>query len=318
MSDPAARTISQTPIVFDTDMATDCDDAAALAVLHALASRGEARILATVINNRGAYSAGVVAAINAFYNRPDVPIGAYQGDAIGTETAPFFEAIARDTDTYGHAVTTREDVPDAVAVYRKALAAADADDIVVVSVGHLNNLSALLDSGPDEYSDLDGHALVERAVERLVVMGGQYPSGKEHNFVARGADRITGSVMERWPTPILFSGYELGAEILTGPALAALAASHPVRRAYAGHPSEPLVDGRPSWDQTAVLAAVRDPERYWGLGPPGTVRVNADGSNEWSRDPDGPHEYLLERAGFGPAAAAAVIEGLMVEPPSAP
>src|SRR5438046_2179973 len=40
---PAARPVK---VIFDTDMDSDCDDVGALAVLHALADRGEAEILA--------------------------------------------------------------------------------------------------------------------------------------------------------------------------------------------------------------------------------------------------------------------------------
>src|SRR6516225_8032497 len=37
------------PVVFDTDMGNDVDDALALAVLHALESRGECRLIAVTI-----------------------------------------------------------------------------------------------------------------------------------------------------------------------------------------------------------------------------------------------------------------------------
>jgi hypothetical protein len=311
----------RTGVVFDTDMATDCDDAGALAVLHALARRGEAEILATVVNNRGRRSVGAVAAINAFYGRTAVPLGAYQGDAVGTDAADFFADIATDTETYGHAVTAREQAPDAVDVYRRVLGdaagneAGDANEVVVVSVGHLNNLYGLLESGPDEHSPLAGPDLVADRVSRLVVMGGAYPSGEEHNFAARGGARFTGPVLERWPTPVLFSGYELGARVRTGSGLAGLPASHPVRRAYAGHPSEPLTNDRQSWDQTAVLAAVRGPKPHWDLGPPGRITVDADGSNAWRAEPNGTQAYLLAREDPSPSAVATLVEDLMRETP---
>ena len=38
-------------ITFDTDMLTDCDDAAALGILHKLADAGEAEILATMVTS---------------------------------------------------------------------------------------------------------------------------------------------------------------------------------------------------------------------------------------------------------------------------
>lgn len=304
-----------TDVIVDTDMATDCDDAGALAVLHALERRGETRIRATVTNNRGEHSVGAVAAINAYYGRSDVPLGAYQGDDVGTQAAGFFRDVARDTATYGHAVTTRDDVPSATAVYREVLAESRSTDLLVVSIGHLNNLYGLLESTADECSPLTGRSLVERNVSELVVMGGEYPDGREHNFSARGSAPFTRSVLDRWPTPVLFSGYELGEPVSTGPGLRRLPDRHPVRRAYAAHPSDPLVEGRQSWDQTAVLAAVRDPARYWNSSAPGRVVIEADGSNAWTSDPDGTHTYLQEREDPAPSEVARTIEALMTEMP---
>jgi purine nucleosidase len=246
-SETASRPVA---VVFDTDMATDCDDAGALAMLHALEQRGEARILATVVNNKGAHSAGATAAINAFYGRADIPVGAYQGDAVGVDAAGFYRGIATDTAAYGHAATSRDYLPDAVEVYRQVLGRAGPREVVVISVGHLNNLHDLLASGPDHHSPLNGVELVAEKVDHLVVMGGhflldlseRYPHGREHNFFARGSAPFTGPALERWPTPVLFSGYEIGERILTGQRLASLAEGHPVRRAYAGHSSDPLVN----------------------------------------------------------------------------
>lgn len=63
-------------ILLDTDMLTDCDDAAALGMLHVLADQGEAEILATVVSSRYPLSAPVVDAINTYYGRPTVNAGA--------------------------------------------------------------------------------------------------------------------------------------------------------------------------------------------------------------------------------------------------
>ncbi|HEY9250213.1 MAG TPA: hypothetical protein VIO38_13820, partial [Rariglobus sp.] len=89
-------------ILLDTDMATDCDDAGALAVLHALADSGEAEVRAVVVNNKDAASAGAVAAINAFYGRGDIPLGIYQGDAVGIAAGHFVQTLAADARLYGH------------------------------------------------------------------------------------------------------------------------------------------------------------------------------------------------------------------------
>lgn len=312
-------------IIFDTDMTTDCDDAGALAMLHTLDRQGEARILATVVNNMGEHSAGATAAINAFYGRQDIPVGAYKGDEVGRDAADFFSDIAIDTSLYGHKASSRTQLPDAVDVYRQNLAAAGSNEVVIVSVGHLNNLYDLLQSGPDQYSSMNGVELVEQKVDHLVVMGGhflpeteaaeRYPFGSEHNFRARGSAQFTGPVLNQWPTRVLFSGYEIGENIRTGPRLSELDETYPVYRAYAGHSSEPLVNGRMSWDQTAVLAAVRDPELYWDLSSPGRVEVDSEGKNFWIEEPDGKHVYLIERENPGPSEIADIIEELMIDMP---
>jgi hypothetical protein len=76
---PAARTASGTPVrlIFDTDMSGDCDDAGALALLHALADRGECELLATVVNRKDLTGASAAAtdAINTFYGRPNLSLG---------------------------------------------------------------------------------------------------------------------------------------------------------------------------------------------------------------------------------------------------
>lgn len=310
-------------IIFDTDMTTDCDDAGALAMLHTLDQTGEANILATVVNNKGDHSAGATKAINTFYGRADIPVGVYKGDDVGRDAADFFSAISRDIAAYGHSATSRDQLPDAVDVYRKTLAEAGPGEVVIASVGHLNNLYDLLQSGPDSYSPLNGRDLVEQKVHHLVVMGGhflpdaagQYPNGCEHNFRARGSARFTGPALDLWPGEILFSGYEIGEKIMTGSGLTRLGEGHPVRRAYEGHPSEPLVNGRMSWDQTAVLAAVRGPQAYWDVSEPGRIRVDSEGCNTWTDDRNGQHAYLISRENPSPSDIGEIIEKLMVNSP---
>jgi hypothetical protein len=63
-------------IIFDTDLATDYDDVGALTMLHALADSGEVRILATMASNRNECTGPQIDAINRYYGRADLPIGA--------------------------------------------------------------------------------------------------------------------------------------------------------------------------------------------------------------------------------------------------
>ncbi len=70
-----------------------------------------------------------------------------------------------------------------------------------------------------------------------------------------------------------------------------------------------------SWDQTAVLAAVRDPEMYWDISEPGRAVVDKEGCNSWINDPNGQHTYLIEREEPGPSRIEKIIEKLMVSMP---
>src|ERR1044071_6611116 len=63
------------PIIFDTDIGNDIDDALALAMLHAFESRGEARLLAVTITKDNRWAAPYVDVVNTFYGRARIPVG---------------------------------------------------------------------------------------------------------------------------------------------------------------------------------------------------------------------------------------------------
>src|SRR5207249_10684258 len=71
-------------VIFDTDMALDVDDVGALALLHALANRGECRILAVGTSESaraydGQWAPPMADAINRYYGRPEIPVGVFRG-----------------------------------------------------------------------------------------------------------------------------------------------------------------------------------------------------------------------------------------------
>ena len=300
-------------IIFDTDMGPDFDDAGALAVLHALADSGEARILATISSNQHPTTVPAIDAINTYFGRPDLPIGILRSGGVN-DTAENGWA-ARLAEAFPHDQTA-EDVPDAVTLYRHILAEQPDTSVVVVTVGFLTNLRNLLASEPDSISDLGGRELVAQKVKRLVAMAGAFPEGREFNIYR---DAVAGQeALAAWPTPILFSGFEIGEAIMTGNRLVREGnAESPVHAAYEynlrTYADEPLAEGRHSWDQTAVLAAVRGPAPYFSAVP-GRIAVAGDGSNTWTDAQGGSHAYLVQEAPV--EETARVIEDLMMHTPS--
>ena len=307
MSSPSPN---RAQIILDTDLGSDCDDAGALAVLHALADAGEADILACIYSSGlNSYGAGCISAINTYYGRAGIPIGAAEESELGDSRNDFLEAIATNQALYGHKIVSRDDVPDLVSVYRQALAAAPDNSVQIVSIGHTKGLYDLLESAPDGSSALTGRNLLKLKVKNWVAMGGQFPleNAPSWNFGRNGAAAYSRHVVENWPTPIVFSGWEIGAPIQTGRALSATPADNPVREAYRLWDNA-LENGRASWDQTAVLYAVRGAADYWELRR-GQCNVDDEGRTYWHDDQEGPHAYLVQK--MPPTAMAEVIENLM-------
>lgn len=298
-------------VLLDTDMDTDCDDAGALAMLHAFADRGEVEILATMVSSRYRWSAPTVDAINTYYGRPDLPIGVPKGD--GATLKRQYRYPEQIAEAFPHDLPSNEEAPDAVDVYRQVLAAQPDTSVVLVTVGYLTNVRDLLASGPDAHSLLSGLELARRKVKRWVCMGGRYPHeldpGPWGNFkpdpdAAVWAARV-------WPGHVVFSG--LGTEVLTGAALAATPETNPVRRAYELYLGD-LAKQRPSWDQTALLYAVRGAANLFEIEKQGYNHLFPDGTNVWRQAPDDPrHALLLQKA--TPEQLSDVIETLMVQPP---
>ena len=302
----AASAIAAEPVrvIFDTDLGSDVDDVGAVAVLHALADRGEAEIVAMGVSVKNPWSAPCLDALNTYYGRPDIPIGVPKGPAV-EDNSKYARGVAEE---FPHDLKSPDDAPDVVAVYRKALAGQPDGRVVLVTVGFLTNAANLLDSGPDSQSPLTGVELVRRKVGRWVCMGGGFPEGHEYNVMrdAAASRKAIGS----WPTPIDFSGFEIGGPIPTGAALKAMPRGNPVRRAYELFNG---LENRSSWDQTAVLHAVRGPAGLWDVHAHGTNEVLPDGHNRWLDAPDRGHAYLVRK--LTPAREAEVIDGLMILPP---
>ncbi len=310
-------------IILDVDLAEDVDDAGAVAVLHALANRGEAEILGMLVSSKNESVVPALDAINTWYGRPDIPIGYQRGHVYGYRNTkdPDRETPSRYAgalaEAFPHDVKRSSDAPDAATLCRKLLAAQPDASVTIVTTGFLTNLRELLDSRPDEASPLDGEALVKQKVKQWVCMGGKFPDGKfpdgggEYNVMWDTAASVR--AINDWPTPVVFSGFEIGNRVKVGSRLRDTPPSNPVRAAYQHYNQ---LQDREAWDQTAVLYAVRGARDYWTLSEPGLCLMHArvtHGYNQWVPSPGLRHRYLIEA--MAPAALGKVIEDLMIEPP---
>ena len=300
-------------LILDTDLGPDYDDVGAMALMHALADSGQVQILATLSSNADERVVPCIEVINTYFNRPEIPVGATKSSTAASLTTWHKE---KWTDAlparYPHSTDKTSDAPDAVAVYRQLLSQQPDSSVVICTIGFLTNLKELLRSEGDAYSPLSGKELVARKVKRLVAMAGGFPQGREFNvYCDLESSKV---VAEEWPTEILFSGFEIGEKILTGKKLVAMPTERsPVKEAFALSFAEGDPDGRMSWDQTAVLVAIKGYAPYFDIERGHFKLADAEGNNDWEVDPRGTHARLLFR--MTPARLAEVIEGYMMHLP---
>lgn len=249
-------------------------------------------LLAVNINYPSSYSALAASAILSHYGRREVPIGIVKPtsnetfiDTWSFELGEFASKVAyhwRCEDCAVRWGQVDNDAWDPVALYRKTLSEAADSSVTIASIGFLNNLSGLLNSSGDSYSDLNGVELVERKVAELVVMGGGYPSGHEFNFW--GYDSLaTTHVINNWKGPVVFSGAELGGDVKSGSDLMARGPEgDPVRAAYLYYTYN---TSRFSWDPLTMLYAIEGLGELFEFGNDGGYNlVHANGSNVWVMD----------------------------------
>lgn len=328
---------------------TNTSDAGALLLT---ATSPKINLLGVMVNKPSTYSVLAASAIVSYYTQDSqknpVPIGVFRhptndGTVIPLPNSTFLDVVywhlgefaskiayqfgspsgpdyvkgGGPSIPWGHA----EDAWSAVELYRKLLGEADDDSVTIVSIGFLDNLSLLLNSGPDSFSPLSGRQLISRKVAELVVMGGRYPEGRSWNFFGSDPDsphhnggnglglgpKGTANVINNWPTPqkdgwkgrVVYVGDEVGGNVLTGAKLVKEGPEgDPVGRAYKYYA---YGEARPSWDPVAVLYAIdglgecdpklfRYDERY-GYGRNWVDEKN--GANKWVWDEETRNQFVL-------------------------
>ena len=304
---------AQVPVIFDTDIAPDFDDVGAMALLHAFADKGEAKILATISCNTFTTTVPTLSVLNTYFRRPELPIGITQGDfpnkGCNEKWAEFINA------KYPHNIKSNAQAEDALALYRKILMSQPDNSVTIITVGFFTNLGNLLNSPPDSYSSLSGKELVKKKVKQLVSMaaslGKDGKGGNEFNVVVDA--KASQKVFNEWPTPIILSGFHIGEKVLTGIPLInnANINNSPVKDAFdVALKKNNQMQGRCSWDQTAVYVAVRGLEPYFT-----SRKISFDIKDDGKSVPIAGDKYIWLEFKQTPEQVAKGIEELMEHQP---
>jgi inosine-uridine nucleoside N-ribohydrolase len=266
------------PVIFDTDMGNDVDDVIALAVLHSLETRGEAKILAVTITKDNAMAAPFVAMFDKFYGRPQIPVGVVK-DGVTKDDGHYLKPVL---ESFGTPAGAKYE--DAVALLRRTLQAQPDGSVVIVQVGFSTNLARLLATDRE---------LVAKKVKLLCAMAGNFVDPTpEFNVVKdiRSAQEVFGE----WPGEVVSSGFEVGRAIRY-PAKRletdfAWSKKNPLIEAYRAYKTMPYDE--PLWDPSAALYAVRPGAGYYTLSPAGKIQVDAKGITRFAAG-EGHQHYLI-------------------------
>lgn len=321
----AALAAADTPaLILDTDIASDCDDAGAVALANALADRGEVRILAMMVSTGGRWGAPALSSINSWYGR-EVPIGTVDAPDFWVGGGPDRPSGWLNYESYNRVLAEQRPgplaagaAPEATGLYRRILAAQPDASVTVCSIGPLINLHRLLDSPPDAASPLAGADLVRAKVARLVVAGGRNPEGTSSNFGKQGAGPHAAAVFARWPSPLVSVGNDIGGDLQVGWSTGPAEGENPARLAYRRFHAGDAAAKRAGNDQAALLFAVRGGGGLFDLRRGGRQTCTAEGRNRW--DPaatGGDHAFLCRREGSA-AGIQDEIEALMNQPARGP
>lgn len=273
-------------MIIETDMGNDIDDALALAMALRAVDEGQVQLLAVGCHKNCPTAAAYADAVCTWYGHPEVPV------------AMSLTPVQEFSDYVDYSATEKDfrkshgEYPDPVSLYRKLLSEAPDHSVVFVSLGFGTTIARLLESAPDDYSPLDGVALVERKTRGLSVMAGSYGEKKRAEYNVVNDIPAMQKVFDLWPTSIWQNPFEIGKQTMYPGKLIesnlGYAGLNPVVEGYKAY--KPMPYDRPSWDILSVLYVLR-PELFT-QSVPGTVTVDDDGYTWFTPAPDGCHIVL--------------------------
>ncbi len=280
-------------IIIDSDLSLWWDDATAIGMANVLEQRKQVQILGIVSDIRNPLAVAAMDAIDTAYGHPNIPLGAVAHTDANTAPHGYTNDLVSKLP---HSIHSSDGVPGAVALYRRLLASQPNHSVTVVALGAYTNLAGLLRSKPDQHSRLDGRALIQAKVKRLVIEDGLFPNGAPAVTNQKQDPASAKEVVEGtdWPTPMAWVDGFTGIQTKVGGALCTTVPSNnPMRIVYTylfrcGPPG----DG--DWDGPTMLYAIGGKQGFFSeLGHGGAAYINTMGGLSWRTDPSRPHDVYV-------------------------
>ena len=183
---------------------------------------------------------------------------------------------------------------DGYKLYRKVLAEANDHSVKIIAIGFVSSLVQLLESGPDEYSDLPGKELVRRKVDSLYFMATKLEESKDPGYNLRYDLQLARRFLTEWPleVKVYLSPNPVGGAI-EYPAETVVKDladfdGNPIQQVYL---NKDCNTGQKMWDFLCVVNAV-EPKKF-NFSQPGFVSMNEAGEICFTKDQKGNFVYQL-------------------------
>lgn len=276
-------------VILDTDFGIDVDDLMDVEVCHKLHESGEIVLAATIgcMNPNEYPKVGpALEGMARFHGNYDCQVGVIPSGGLTGQSDYYAGTVANQLMP----TKLSKDYPSSTDVYRRVLANAPDESVIIHVVGTQDAVNLLMNSAADSISSLTGAQLVAKKVRAISVVSGDYPSGvASYNFFQSLAscawiNNVASNVR------IIYSGINQATDggtniIMGGRRYTQLfPAGHPVRKAMAS--VSPTFVGRPMWGPWTIVALIRGFADRWSqyatLTGPGSNSVNlGTGNNTW-------------------------------------
>ena len=262
--------IKKRSIILDTAIGPDCDDVGALAVMFSYAKETGAEILGVNNCTSNHYGTATVDAVREYCGMPEFAIGTYSKEGFFADHDRYNRYIAENYSTK-YKNGSFKAIPH-VEFYRRLLANAEDDGVILVTIGMFNAFADFLKSEADDISPLSGIELAKKKLYSVVSMAAVIPVGREFNVICD--HEASNFVFDNCPVPMYMSDFKLGYSIFTGyePGEAEAYKNNPIFDSYQLYTKDRARPGfNRAFDLTAVQFAFEGEGKLYSLGERGRL-----------------------------------------------
>lgn len=279
-------------VIIDSDFASDADDVLAVRLAMCFQDLG-------LLDIRGI-------ALSTTYSRSPLAVHAlcyqdgYGNIPVAMDTSGNGVQVHTDyIDVMAEMARSRSDYEQPAAMYRRILSESNTK-VNIITLGFLQNIQALMNSRPDQYSPLTGMELIAEKVDTIYIVGGNSTGKPSFNFYWTGEKVINAArdVANDFPARIVFLQSDLSDDTFCGQFYQTKDSS---RRDIVSKAlfSNDQYAGVVAWDVFSVWCAVQDIndnlEASFLELERGNQYISHTGATQWTADDDGRHYKMYKK-----------------------